>query len=267
MTGFMDLYADKDTFLHRLDPRVKILAVVMISVLAFILSELWALTTLLAFILLLMALTRSSYRKAFFALKFVIRFMVLITLLWPLFDRSGTPVLFSIGLSSIGSLDITEPAVWSGVTAAVRVGCFATVWYILMFTTSQRDIVRAFVKLGLRFDYGLALAISFRFIPTFGMTIESIKDAQRARALELDKGSFWRRSKNYVVVLVPTIVTALRTAHMLSLTLQSRAYGATRNRTYLREIRMRWSDYVATAVVVLILAVPAAAIYYFAIPL
>ncbi len=262
MTGFMDLYADKGTFLHRLDPRVKILAVVTISVLAFILSELWALTTLLVFILLLMALTRSSYRKAFFALKFVVRFMILITLLWPLFDRSGTPVLFSIG-----PLDITEPAVWSGLTAAVRVGCFATVWYILMFTTSQRDLVRAFVKMGLRFDYGLALAISFRFIPTFGMTVESIKDAQRARALELDRGSFWRRSKNYVVVLVPTIVTALRTAHMLSLTLQSRAYGATRDRTYLREIRMRRSDYVAAAVVVLILAVPALAKYLGVVPL
>lgn len=262
MTGFMDLYADKGTFLHRLDPRVKILAVVTISVLAFILSELWALTTLLVFILLLMALTRSSYRKAFFALKFVVRFMVLITLLWPLFDRSGTPVLFSIG-----PLDITEPAVWSGLTAAVRVGCFATVWYILMFTTSQRDLVRAFVKMGLRFDYGLALAISFRFIPTFGMTVESIKDAQRARALELDRGSFWRRSKNYVVVLVPTIVTALRTAHMLSLTLQSRAYGATRDRTYLKEIRMRRSDYVAAAVVVLILAVPALAKYLGVVPL
>ncbi|MCU0860196.1 MAG: energy-coupling factor transporter transmembrane protein EcfT [Thermoplasmata archaeon] len=258
MTGFMDLYADKDTFLHRLDPRVKLLAVATISALAFILTELWSLVLLLAFILLLMALTRSSYRKAFFALKFVVRFMVLITVLWPLFDRSGTPVLLSIG-----PLDITEPAVWRGATSAVRVGCFATVWYILMFTTSQRDLVRGLVKLGLRFDYGLALAISFRFIPTFGLTIESIKDAQRARALELDKGSFWRRSRNYVTVLVPTVVTALRTAHTLSLTLQSRAYGAVRERTYLREIRMGWSDYLAAAVVLLIFIAPAVAMYYF----
>ena len=193
MTGFMDLYSEKDTFLHRLDPRVKLLAVVLISVLAFILTELRYLLMLLCFILLLLVLARSSYGKAFFALKFVVRFMILITLLWPLFDRSGTPVLFSIG-----SLDITEPAVWRGATSAARVGCFATVWYILMFTTSQRDLVRALAKFGLRFDYALALSISFRFIPTFGLTIESIKDAQKARALELDKGSILRRSRNYV---------------------------------------------------------------------
>jgi energy-coupling factor transport system permease protein len=258
----MDLYSEKDTFLHRLDPRVKMLAVALISVLAFILSELVYLVLLLGFILLLLVLARSSYGKAFFALKFVIRFMVLITLLWPIFDRSGTPVLFSIG-----PLDITEPAVWRGVTSAVRVGCFATVWYILMFTTSQRDLVRGLVKLGLRFDYGLALAISFRFIPTFGLTVESIKDAQRARALELDKGSLVRRSRNYVSILVPTIVSALRTADALALTLQSRAYGATSNRTYLREIRMSPSDYAAVVVVVLILLVPMLAKYVYGVPL
>lgn len=262
MTGFMDLYSDRDTILHGLDPRVKLLAVVTISALAFILSEIWSLLLLLAFILLLMALTGSSFRKAFFALKFVIRFMVLITVLWPLFDRSGTPVLFSIG-----PLDITEPAVWRGLTSAVRVGCFATVWYILMFTTSQRDLVRGLTKLGLRFDYGLALAISFRFIPTFGLTIESIKDAQRARALELDRGSLWRRSKNYVTVLVPTVVTALRTAHMLSLTLQSRAYGAVRDRTYLSEVRMGRRDYIAAAVALLVFLVPAVAMYHFGVQL
>lgn len=258
MTVLLDLYSEKDSFLHRLDPRVKLVAVLTISVLAFILSELVYLVLLMAFILLLLALSRSSYGKAFFALKFVIRFMVLITFLWPLFDRSGSPVLFSVG-----PLDITEPAVWRGVTAAVRVGCFATVWYILMFTTSQRDLVRALVRLGLRFDYGLALSISFRFIPTFGLTIDSIKDAQRSRALELDKGSFVRRSKNYVSVLVPAIVSALRTADTLALTLQSRAYGAMRDRTYLREIRMRPSDYVALVAVVLILLLPALAKYVY----
>lgn len=262
MTGFMDLYAHKDTVLHRLDPRVKIFAVLFISALAFILTDIVYLTLLLAFILLLLLMARSSYRKAYFALKFVARFMILITLLWPLFDRTGTPVLFSLG-----PIDITEPAVWRGLTSAVRVGCFATVWYILMFTTSQRDLVRALVRLGLRFDYGLALAISFRFVPTFGLTIESIKDAQRARGLELDRGSLIRRSKNYVAVLVPTIVSALRTAETLSLTLQSRAYGAVKDRTYLRELSMRRSDYVALCIVVSILALPALAKYVYGVPL
>jgi len=121
--------------------------------------------------------------------------------------------------------------------------------------------VRALVKMGLRFDFGLALAIALRFIPTFSYTIEAVKDAQRARGMELEKGSLLRRSKNYVAVLLPAIVSALRTADTLSLALQSRAYGARRDRTYMRELRMRRSDFVALSVSIALFALPAAAKY------
>jgi len=262
MTGFIDLYTEADTFLHRMDPRVKILAVLLLSILAFLLSGLSSLLLLLTFIFLLLFLARATLGKTLFALKFVLRFMVLIVILWPIFDPSGTPVL-----ATLGPVKITEPAIWRGVTSAVRVGCLATVWYILMFSTSQRDLVRALVKMGLRFDFGLALAISLRFLPTFSLTIESIKDAQRARGLELDRGGLLRRSKNYVAVLAPTIVSALRTADTLSLALQSRAYGARADRTYLRDLRMRSSDYVSLAVVLLLVVVPAFAIFFMGVSL
>jgi len=251
VTGFTDLYTEANTFLHRMDPRVKIVAVVLLSVLAFILTSLYFLVALLAFIFLLLFLARATISRTLFALKFVLRFMVLIIVLWPIFDPSGTPVL-----ASLGPVKITEPAIWRGVTSAVRVGCLATVWYILMFTTSQRDLVRALVKMGVRFDFGLTLSIALRFLPTFGALIDSIKDAQRARGLELSKGGLLKRSKNYVAVLVPTIVSALRTADTLSLALQSRAYGARADRTYLRDLKMRSSDYAALAILVALLAVP-----------
>lgn len=254
MVVFVDLFTEADTFLHRLDPRVKILAVFLLSLLAFILSSLYSLLLLLGFIFLLLFLARAPLPKTMFALRFVFRFMVLIVLLWPLFDQSGTPVL-----GTLGPVKITWPAILRGITSAVRVGCLATVWYILMFTTSQRALVRALVKLGLRFDLGLALAISLRFFPTFGGLIDSIKDAQRARGLELGKGGLLKRSRNYVAVLVPTIVSALRTADTLSLALQSRAYGARRDRTYLQELKMRRSDYVALLVLSALVIVPALA--------
>lgn len=258
MTGFVDLYTEADTFLHRMDPRVKIVAVILLSLVAFLLTNLAYLVILLGLILLLVYLSRATFSRTMFALKFVLRLMALIVVLWPLFDRSGTPVV-----ASLGPLKITEPSIWRGLTSAVRVGCLATVWYILMFTTSQRDLVRALVKFGLRFDYGLTLAISLRFFPTFLSTIESITDAQRARGMEIEKGNLLKRSRNYVTVLVPAIVSALRTADTLSLALQSRAYGARPDRTYLREIKMRPSDYVALSAIIASLALPAIARFVF----
>jgi energy-coupling factor transport system permease protein len=260
LTGFTDLYTEGDTFLHRMDPRVKIAAVVLLSLLAFVLTELRFLVILLGLIFLLLLMARARLAKTVFALKFVLRLMLLIAILWPFFDQSGTNALFSIG-----PIDITEEAIWRGATSAVRVGCLAAVWYILMFTTSQRDLVLALVRMGLRFDYGLTVAITLRFFPTFVSIIDSITDAQKARGLELDRGNIVKRSRNYVAVLVPAIVTALRTSDALSLALQSRAYGARTDRTYVRELHMRATDYAALAIFVVLLLVPVAARYVFSV--
>jgi len=258
MAVFLDLYTQADTFLHRLDPRVKILAVLLLSLLAFLMTRLYPLLLLFAFIFLLLFLARAKWSKTYFALKFVLRLMLLIVVLWPFFDRTGTPVLLEFG-----PIQITEPAIWRGLTSAVRVGCLATVWYILMFTTSQRDLVLALVRLGLRFDFGLTIAISLRFFPTFISTIDSITDAQRARGLAFEQGGLLERSRKYVAVLVPAIVSALRTADSLSLALQSRAYGARPDRTYMRELKMRPKDYGALLVVVALLVVPLILRYVF----
>lgn len=260
MTGFVDLYSEGTTFLHRIDPRVKIISVLLLSLLAFVLSNAYSLAILLAFIFLLLFLARASLSRTWFALRFVLRFMGLIVVLWPIFDPVGTPVW-----AALGPIKITEPAVWRGITSAVRVGCLACVWYILMFTTSQRDMVRALVRMGLRFDYGLTIAISLRFFPSFMATIDSVTDAQRARGLDFRRGGLIKRSKKYVSVLVPAVVSALRTADSLSLTLQSRAYGARTDRTYLRQLRMRASDYVALAVVTALLALPLTAKHLFSV--
>lgn len=262
MPAFVDLYTPRNTFLHRLDPRVKIISVILLSILAFMLADLYSLALLLAFIFVLLFLARASFARTAFALKFVLRFMVLIVILWPFFDPSGTPVL-----ASLGPVKITEPAILRGVTSATRVGCLATVWYILLFTTSQRDLVRALVKLGVRFDYGLTLAIALRFLPTFSALIDATKDAQRARGLDLRRGGLVTRSRNYLAVLVPTIVTALRTADTLTLALQSRAYGARADRTYLRELRMRPTDAITLAVLVVISISPIISLYVFGIRL
>jgi len=262
MTGFVDLFTESNSALHRMDPRVKIASVIFLSLLALIISELGYLLVLAGVMVLLLLIGRASFSKTMFAFSYVSRVMLLIVVLWPIFDPSGTPVLLEFG-----PIKITGPGILAGLATAVRVFCLAAVWYVLMFTTSQRDLVRALVKLGLRFDYGLSLAISLRFLPTFGATVESIKDAQRARGLELDRGGVAKRARNYLAVLVPTTITALKTADTLALALQSRAYGARADRTYLRELSMRAIDYVALVVVVAAFALPFAAKYLLSMPL
>ncbi len=262
MTGFIDLYTESDTFLHRMDPRVKILAVATLSLLALIMSSLHYLLVLATVMAVLIILGRASLKKTMTAFSYVFRVMALIIVLWPIFNPGGTPVLFELG-----PMRMTEPGFLAGIATAVRIFCLAASWYLLMFTTSQRDLVRGLVKMGLRFDFGLSLAMALRFLPTFSAIVESIKDAQRARGMELDKGNLRKRAKDYVAILIPTVITALKMADTLTLALQSRAYGARADRTYVRDLKLRPGDYAALIIAVAAFALPATAKYVFSIPL
>jgi energy-coupling factor transport system permease protein len=114
--------------------------------------------------------------------------------------------------------------------------------FALLYTTPQGSLVRGLVKLGLPYEYGLSLAIALRYIPTFGGIILMIMDAQKARGLELDKGSFLRKMLKYVYVMAPVVITALRMADQLSLAIESRAFGAPTKRTYVTDLKMRAAD-------------------------
>jgi energy-coupling factor transport system permease protein len=82
-------------------------------------------------------------------------------------------------------------------------------------------------------------------------------DAQKARGLELEKGNFMKRIRNYVPVLIPLIVSAIRRSLELAEAMESRAWGATKKRTNLYGLKLRRGDFALLAITVgvLVLAV------------
>jgi energy-coupling factor transport system permease protein len=83
-------------------------------------------------------------------------------------------------------------------------------------------------------------------------------DAQKARGLELERGNFLKRIRNYIPILVPLIVSAIRRSLELAEAMESRAWGATKKRTNLYALRMHRGDFTLLAVTAGIIA---AAIY------
>ena len=80
-------------------------------------------------------------------------------------------------------------------------------------------------------------------------------DAQKARGLELEKGGLLKRIRNYVPVLIPLIVSAIRRSLELAEAMESRAWGATKKRTNLYLLKLRRGDYALLAITVGILVV------------
>ncbi|MBC7237701.1 MAG: energy-coupling factor transporter transmembrane protein EcfT, partial [Chloroflexi bacterium] len=98
------------------------------------------------------------------------------------------------------------------------------------------------VALGLPYDWGLTLGMALRYLPTMASTFTMISEAQQARGLDLSKRNPLQRARAYIPITVAMLITALRTAQSISYTLDSRALGARRKRTYLRPLRFNALD-------------------------
>lgn len=239
----VDIYVPKDTMLHRLDPRVKIIGALLLTILCFFLTSIIFLAALLIFLQILIVTTGIKWKSYRSSVWLVARFSIILVLLWPFFDKMGDPVLLDLW-----AYKVTLPALLRSSTVALRLFVIASGWLVLLISTRQGNLVRGLVKLGCPYDFGISLSIGLRYIPNFIGVIEMIKEAQLSRGLDLKKGGPITRAKNLIPVLIPTFVIAIRTIDGLSSALVSRGYGASVERTFYRDIRMRISDAVVVGI-------------------
>ncbi|MCJ7736337.1 MAG: energy-coupling factor transporter transmembrane protein EcfT [Anaerolineae bacterium] len=239
MAAVADLYVERSSWVHRADPRVKFLFVVVAvaSVLLFTNVFATALVLLVAHILIFSA--QVPFARVRWVWQRMLPINILIFVLILLFYPEGSEFL------RLGFFRLTGIAAIRGAALALRLDAIALTVFSWVFTTDQTRMVRGFVKLGLPYEAGLVLALSLRYIPMFYSTFESISSAQQARALELREGRITQRLRNYLPILVAMMISALRTSEKLGRALESRALGAQGvRRTVYRDIRFRRVDHV-----------------------
>lgn len=242
--SFVDIYVPKLSPLHKVDPRVKMISAVLLTIVCFFISDPVLLFALLLILQVLVISTGTNLKTYGSSVWLVVRFIILIFLIWPFFDRSGEPVILDLWI-----YQPTVPAMTRALVVALRIFAIASGWIIIMLTTSHSKLVRGFVKLGCPYDFGISLSIALRYIPNFLGTMAQIKEAQASRGLDTSRGNLAGRARNMIPVLVPTFAIAFRAIDGLSEALVSRAYGAKEDRTYYRDIGMRYWDFAIIAAV------------------
>jgi energy-coupling factor transport system permease protein len=243
-----DLYVARPSWLHTLDPRVKLLLVVLSTALLLTLRNLYLFLAFLILYHLMIFSAGIPASRVRWAWRVILPPTILIPLLWPLFYREGGPVLLQLGPLRVSALSW-----WEGVAMAVRLDALAFAFFTWLFSTDQTSLVRGFVRLGLPFEWGLMLAIALRYVPTFYGAFVTISEAQAARGLVISQRNFVKRVRAYLPVLVAMIISALRTSDKLAIAMASRALGLKGvKRTYLRDVRFRPADYVYVALLIAI---------------
>ena len=244
-----DLYVHANGWLQRLDPRTKIALVLCGAVLFVVVEAVWLLALFLITIHVLLLSSKVPLRKIGWVWRQLLRVVIIIVVIWPFFARLPGPVLFTIGPFSV-----TSTSLLAGMATALRVVGMSMLFFVILFTTRQRELVRGLVKLGLPFEWGLTLAIALRYIPSFTHVVVEIQDAQAARGLRIDRGDIVGRLRGMIPVLVALIIGVLRTSDTLGMALAVRGVGSGHPRTVWRDIRFSWLDWAVLAVILVVFA-------------
>ncbi len=126
---------------------------------------------------------------------------------------------------------------------------------VFFLTTSPDHLGLALEQTRVPYEFAFAFTTAVRFVPVLAEEAQTIMDAQKARGLELEKGGLLKRIRNYIPVLIPLIVSAIRRSLELAEAMESRAWGATKKRTNLYSLKLRKGDFALIAVTVAVLAV------------
>ena len=211
MSSVYGVYQPGDSWLHRLDPRTKLMFVVCACLLMLLGRNVWLMFGALCLTQVVLWTAHIRWRSVAWVWRTSLPPMAMIAILWVVFYRGPGPVLWSWWLFEVGAHTLAE-----GLAVALRVGGLAFVVYAWLFSTDQTTLVRGLVALGLPFQWGLTLAMALRYLPTMANAFRTISEAQQARALDLGKGNPIQRARAYIPITVAMIITAIRTAENLS---------------------------------------------------
>ena len=239
--------------IHNLDPRIKFIYVCAVFVAAILFSELIPLIVLflLPIPFVLLAGVQKEWLRSLRGAAFLAGFIFVVNV---------ASVFFTSGYV------LTAAAVENAVAMTLRFVVLVESFSVFFLTTSPDHLGLALEQSRVPYEFAFAFTTAVRFVPVLAVEAQTIMDAQKARGLELEKGGVLKRIRNYVPVLIPLIVSAIRRSLELAEAMESRAWGATKKRTNLYALRLRRGDFALLAITVGVLVVAVYVRWYVAIP-
>ena len=250
-------YFPGESFIHKLDPRTKLLATVALIAIVFVAQGFAGFIAIAAFVLLAAASTGIHLKFLFRGLK-PIMFIVIFTFVLNLFFQTGGNELVRLWV-----LRITDDGLRMAGFMAVRLILLVVCSQLLTLTTSPISLTDGLESLFrplevLHFpahEIAMMMSIALRFIPTLMDEADKIMKAQKARGANFETGSILARAKAMVPLLVPLFVGAFRRAEELALAMDARCYRGGAGRTRMKQLKYGVNDLLAGLALLALLAV------------
>ena len=216
-------YTRQESVIHALDPRAKLFLSVVLAVISLMFLDIFPLLTIIAVLIPLMAAAK-SLRRWLRSMKGLSILLIFILIFNTLLSTNPNPLNYSIGL-------------------VLRLVALMTSFSIFFLTVHPDELSQALIQMRVRFEFAFAMSMAMRYVPTLGQEAYAIMDTQKARGVELDKGNLLTRIRNIVPIIVPLIIVSIRRALSIAESMESRGFGACKNRTYMEKLSFQKRDW------------------------
>lgn len=240
-------YIPGDSWIHKLDPRAKLLGTVIFIGIIFLANN-W-LTYLLLLAFALTAIRLSTIKLSFFinGVKPLI-WLILFTVVLQVLFTGGSTVYFDWG-----PIIVSQEGLLNGVFIFCRFVLIIFMSTLLTLTTMPLSLTDAIeyllrplkvVKVPV-YEIALMLSIALRFVPTLMDETEKIMNAQRARGVDFGEGNIFQQMKSIVPILIPLFVSSFNRAEELATAMEARGYKGGEGRTKYRQLEWVPRDTIA----------------------
>lgn len=251
MAKFLE-YVPGDSFLHRMNPSVKLVCAVLYAVACFANSN-------LAFLLALLALAfamafacklgreTAGLCKAVFAFSLILAAVILLT----------TP--YGVQLVALPWGYIGTGSLFAALTVVVRLMAAAIPLFLVFYVTKMSDITNSAVKqLHVPYKYAFTFTSTVHFIPVFMNDMAGIMEAQTARGVQFD-GSMAKKVRLMIPLCVPLLISSVRKTNSAAIAAEVRGFNLRTRESGYKEYPLSGLDFAALAACVLLVAASALA--------
>ena len=240
-------YFPGQSIIHRLDPRTKLIMLV-VYIVALFLAESWVSYGLMfLFLVTVIWLSTIPLKSILRGMKPLVMILIFTGVLNLFFTQEGE-VIFQFWI-----LTVTTGGLARAVMMVSRILMLITGTFLLTYTTSPialtdglESLMKPLKKIGVPVhELSMMMCIALRFIPTLIEETDKIMCAQKARGADFETGSLMDRAKALVPILVPLFISAFRRADELATAMECRCYQGGEGRTKMKLLRYHLEDFLS----------------------
>ncbi|MBR1780030.1 MAG: energy-coupling factor transporter transmembrane protein EcfT [Oscillospiraceae bacterium] len=249
-------YFPGDSIVHRLDPRTKLILVVVYIVALFNAGNVVSYALMLFVLFSCIALSHVGLKAVFKGLRTVFIIILITALLNIFYNTTGTLLV------QFWRIRIFTGGIAMAVKMVLRIMMLISGTFLLTYTTSPIQLTDAIErlcgplkKLHLPIhELAMMMSIALRFIPTLIEETDKIMSAQKARGADFETGNLIQKARALMPLLVPLFVSAFRRAEELATAMECRCYHGDSGRTRMKQLTYAPRDFVALALGFVVLA-------------